>query len=73
MDGLVFLYYRQFRRGWIEALLRRRARSIPLVIFDEVLDHVLRIDRISCQAQSHLSIRMLGKPFSRTRYSYGLY
>lgn len=44
-NGLVFINWQVFYEEELD---------VPLVLFDEVLDHVLRIDRIFRQPQGHL-------------------
>ena len=48
---------REELRGYVKARLKvfyEEELDVPLVLFDEVLDHVLRIDRIFKQPQGHL-------------------
>jgi len=48
---------REELRSYVKARLKvfyEEELDVPLVLFDEVLDHVLRIDRIFRQPQGHL-------------------
>ena len=49
--------HRQELRDYVKARLKvfyEEELDVPLVLFDEVLEHVLRIDRIFRQPQGHL-------------------